>query len=98
MTLYPALGFRPLVILRMLALLGCASSQVDANRSGLLPTREPARSVSHPPQRIINSPATFSGLLQARDRPSDDQLMKTNNCYLCSVQLSLFVFSPSVRL
>ena len=73
MTVFPAPGIRALVAVGTLAIIGCASSQVDGARIRLLPTRKPAQSVTHPPQNPRSAP--IPGLLQASNRSADGKLV-----------------------
>jgi hypothetical protein len=62
---FPAVGTRALVVLGMMAVVGCAASREETNRTSFVP-REPAQTVSPPPRRIINPPpVAITGLLQA---------------------------------
>jgi hypothetical protein len=68
---FPAVGTRALVILGMMAVVGCAASREETNRTSFVP-REPAQTVSPPPQRIINPPpVAIPGLLQASNDSTD---------------------------
>jgi hypothetical protein len=65
---FRAAGVRAFVGLAMLAGVGCASSREGTTSTRFLPLREPAQSVSHPPQRLAIPPSVaIPMLLQAKN-------------------------------
>jgi hypothetical protein len=77
---FRSIGIRAFAVFGMLAAVGCASSQEKAGFTRLVPIREPARSVSHPPQTLTIPPSlAVPVLLQANNstlRPDRAKLFR----------------------